>query len=308
MFNLFKQNSLGIIILLVILYSTTSSTPKQNAKLVKLGALLFADNNLSINKSKSCLSCHHPELYFTDGYRRAIGAYGDVLMHNTPSILNSASYKYLNWRTPHITNLIQQMQQPLFAKNHIELGMDLSNNASAVQILSNPIYKKALGNNAKSWQTIMQAISAFVHTLSSTNSKYDAFLNNKAKLTMQEETGRQLFFSDSLGCYKCHGGKHLNTPINKTNYYCNTGVQADTLSYRIPSLRNVAATAPYYHNGSAANLTTVITNYSKGGIATANKHKLITGFTITDAEVKCLIAFLQTFTDTTVLNKYSYLQ
>jgi cytochrome c peroxidase len=288
-------------------FSTGKSHTLDNSMQVKLGALLFTDKSLSINGSQSCATCHNPQLYFTDGYRKAIGTYGDVLMHNTPSILNSFSNKFLSWRTPSINTLSLQMLQPLFAQQHIEMGMHANDTLMAAQILNKPQYTYLLQGQAKQWTTIIKALVAFEHTLVSTNSKYDMVVAGKQQFTQQERMGYNLFFSQQLACATCHGGQHFNTPSNDTIYYTNNGSTADTYLYKIPSLRNVQHTAPYMHNGSLPTLAALIQCYANGGLANNYKHKAIKGFNISNTQVKALIAFLHTLTDTTVIQKYNYL-
>jgi cytochrome c peroxidase len=300
---------------------------------IEFGKLLFFDTDLSLNQNKSCASCHDPELYFTDGYRKTIGAFADVQSRNTPSIINSVDFKTLNWACPNITDFIQQMQTPLFSKVHVEMGMSSSNETQAKKILAKEKYKKYLRGKELNWNTITKAIAAFEKTVVSRNSKYDLFVQSKDSsiFTKEEMLGMQLFFSDKTKCGGCHGGIDFNTPKDTAHYFSNTGLYAyekinmadsglanitkkpeDIGKFRIASLRNVAKTEPYYHDGSGASLGEVIDNYSKGGrvfasgslqgngVATKNKNKLLQGFVITEEEKRCLLLFLQTLTDTTV--------
>jgi cytochrome c peroxidase len=304
---------------------------------VAIGRLLFFDADLSITHSKSCSSCHDPAQYFTDGYKRTLGALADVQLRNTPSIINSVDKKSLNWADPNITTFTQQMATPLFSKAHVEMGMDASNATQAKNILNKAIYKKLLPTNpAADWTFIQRCISAYCSTIVSRQSVYDAYLANTTKLTAQQLLGKQLFFSTKTNCSACHGGLDFNTPTDSNNRFVNTGLYniqgnyangdnglanstkqpTDIGKFAIPSLRNVQKTAPYYHDGSAANLLDVITDYSRGGRHITegvwqgdgskhpNKSALLTGFSITEAEKKALVSFLYTLTDSSVVGKF----
>ncbi len=293
----------------------------------RLGELLFFDKDLSINKSKSCANCHNPSLFFTDGYRRAIGTYGDVMARNTPSIINSASLKSFNWADPNIFTYQQQMITPLFSFIHFEMGMQKGNEEDAKKILNKKMYQPFIKNNKKIWATIINAIASYQQLLISSNSKYDLFIQGKIKFDKEELLGKELFFSNSLNCSQCHGGNNFNEPANNIPRFINTGIyednkilygdsglanitkkQEDIGKFRIPSLRNVAATAPYYHDGSGATLKEVIENYAQGGSVNntknKNKHELIKGFKISENEKKCLIKFLNTLTDSSIIKKF----
>jgi cytochrome c peroxidase len=311
----------------ICLASGRKSISNNEKKLAQLGKLLFFDTDLSINKSKSCASCHNPQLFFTDGYRRAIGTFGDVMARNTPSLINSAYLKSFNWADPNIKSYQAQMQTPLFSQTHIEMGLQAHNEKDAVRILSKKEYEAFVKKETKEWELIMNALAAYQKTLISRNSKYDKYLRKKAKLTAQEQAGAELFFSEKLKCGKCHGGIDFNTPELADLRFANTGLYEqneilysdsglanfthraeDVAQYRIPSLRNVAATAPYYHDGSGANLNEVIQNYAQGGRNAKNskKHPLIQGFQISEQEQLNLILFLNTLTDSSVLKKFAH--
>ncbi len=305
-----------------------------NTKQIELGRILFFDKNLSINGNKSCSDCHNPRLFFTDGYKKTLGALADVLTRNTPSLINAVNFTALNWASPTIINFQQQMQRPLFAKGHIEMGMDADNAAQAVSILANPIYSTVLDENPRNWHTIVEALAAFQNTIISRNSLWDAFTTTKDStlLTKDQLAGATLFFSNKTKCGSCHGGLDFNQATKNLAPFANTGLYSlqsnckqdpglflstknkkDIGKFRIPSLRNVLQTAPYYHDGSGASLGAVIDNYAAGGRHLPNgelkgngklnklKSPLIKGFTISAMQKRQLLLFLETLTDTTIL-------
>jgi cytochrome c peroxidase len=314
-----------------------SSTNNPHSALQQIGRQLFYDNRLSINQSKSCGSCHNPNLYFTDGYKQSIGWYGDVQLRNSPSIINSANRKSLNWANPEITDFETQMSTPLFSKQHFEMGMDEKNINQPTLILSAKKYSWFYKDSAtpKTWAFIKLAIAAYCKTIISRNSTYDLFIQTKdsALFTATQWQGYELFFSERLKCGFCHGGKDFDTPLkpddefaniglyningsyahDDNGLYNNTKLRNDMGKFKIPSLRNITKTAPYYHDGSGANLTDVLDNYGKGGKHITSgifagdgrlhphKNKLVNGFTIDENQKRALVAFLETLTDTTIL-------
>jgi cytochrome c peroxidase len=330
----------GMVFLLMITLSACKFNEQESkpSDLVTLGHYLFFDPRLSINNTKSCGSCHEPTLYFTDAYNRTLGVYADVQLRNTPSIINSVNFTSLNWANPNIRTFQQQMLTPLFSKTHFEMGMDEKNAAQATRVLDNPIYQKLLQqlHAQKNWDIIKDAISAYCTSVVSRKSPYDALLatHDTSTWNSAQKNGMQLFFSAKLGCANCHGGLDFNTPKDTANAFANTGLYncngryanaddgvflisnkpEDIGKFRIPSLRNVEKTAPYYHDGSASNLIEVVNNYANAGrnitwginkgdgAKHPNKNKLITGFTITENEKKALISFLYQLTDTSVLS------
>jgi cytochrome c peroxidase len=186
------------------------------------------------------------------------------------------------------------------------------------------------------WKMAKDFIAAYVNTFKFSNAKYDLYIKGKLELTKDEFAGRKLFFSDKLNCKKCHSGNDFDEPeftrmnryqniglynIGKDSLYANNdnGLQNETKDrddigkFKIPSLRNIAITTPYFHDGSASNLDEVITHYARGGRLIdkgefagdgklhPNKNQFVEGFKITDKEKKQLINFLNTLTDTSYL-------
>ncbi len=291
--------------------------PNNFAKQAALGHLLFFDTKLSLNNSKSCASCHNPDLYFTDGYKRTLGAYADIQLRNTPSLINSSSFKTLNWADPNITTFAQQMQTPLFSKAHLEMGMNPKNNKDAKAILLQPQYASniIIQDTANiDWNTIIECISAYCMLLNSRNSIWDLKKKTRSK---EAEIGRQLFFGNKYNCSKCHGGLDFMTPIHDSLYFSNiqlynskqynnlldkglfntTNIAADIGEFRIPSLRNVAHTAPYAHDGSQATLAEV---FSKPG---HYNYFVKSNLLMPKADQYALVKFLELLSDTSIPNQ-----
>jgi cytochrome c peroxidase len=285
---------------------------------ILLGRQLFFDKSLSANGTKSCASCHNPQLSFTDGYRKTLGIKADIALRNTPSLLNMKDNHFFNWADSSLHSIAQQMEGPLFGQHPVEMGMHFQNEAAK--------------------QKSIKAIAAFVQFIVSNRSTYDLHLQTKKPMDSLAMQGKQLFFSEPLKCGQCHGGENFNHPMNEADRFANIGLynfaQAKTTidsglafvshnandvgKMRIPSLRNVALTAPYMHDGSIATLKEVITHYARGGrkldygevqadgALQKNKHTKIAGFHITEQETNALIRFLETLTDSSILHDPLY--
>jgi len=329
------------LILLSFSYDNTTKTPSIEAQ---LGRLLFFDTRLSINKTRSCASCHIPNLSFTDGFKTPVGAFGDTVKRNTPTIINLADNETYNWAAESITSLEQQSNIPLFGKHPIEMGNDSSNVASLKFIFNDATYIQLLkkkGITKIDWTTVKTLIATYVSTFKFQNAKYDLVEKGKATFTADELAGKKLFFSDKLNCRKCHSGNDFDEPeftrmnrfqniglynIGKDSLYANddNGLfneskdRDDIGKFKIPSLRNIMLTAPYFHDGSASNIDAVINSYSKGGREIKDgpfkgdgrlhpsKNQFIEGFTISQKERKQLISFLKALTDTSYLKNQFY--
>ena len=231
----------------------------------------------------------------------------------------------------------------MFGKHPVEMGNDSTSNSALQFVFKDALYLPLLQQKKMTsinWVQVKDLIAAYVSTFKFSNSKYDKSLRGKVSLTKDELAGKKLFFGDKLNCRKCHSSNDFDEPeFTRMNHYQNIGLynigkdslyanddnglyntsadRDDIGKFKIPTLRNIALTAPYYHDGSAATLEEVIDNYARGGrlIATGknagdgklhpSKNQFVEGFTITPKEKKQLVAFLNTLTDTSYLaNKY----
>jgi cytochrome c peroxidase len=330
----------------------SASNPFSEEK-AKLGRYLFYDRRMSVNQAKSCSSCHDPNFSFTDGYRRSIGAMGDNVQHNAPALINIVFNKYLTASDSTLHFPEQQINNPMFHNQPIELGWQGNEHVIMERLKKDSLYSHQLpllftgSKDPFTIKNIQDCITSFVKTILSFNTPYDRYAYNKdsSALPASEKNGMKLFFSDRLHCNSCHGGINFSTPSLKNKngeiaYYQNTGLYnidgrgaypvndaglfactkqaADMGKYKIPTLRNLAFTAPYLHDGTAADLSTIINVYESGGrniVAGPNhgdgrknpyKNPLITGFVIDAQEKKDLINFLLSLSDTSFCHKSSY--
>lgn len=284
---------------------TLADNPISSEK-IALGHRLFHDPNLSLDSTISCASCHKKEFAFADNKPISPGIHGRLTKRNTPSIFNVAYIKNIN-KDGGVQKLDIQALVPLEDENEmgisiLELSRRLQNDPS-YSILFNKAY-----NRIPDPYTIPRALASYVRTLLSGHSKYDQFLKGDINaLSDKEKQGLALFNSEKLQCATCHAGIHLANEAFENNglyeMYKDLGRGGITLNkadygkFRIPSLRNVALTAPYMHDGSIATIEQVIEHYASGGASNEYKSPLITGFTLTTQEKDQLIAFLFALTE-----------
>jgi cytochrome c peroxidase len=334
--------------------------------LAELGHFLFFDEQLSKNGTKSCSSCHAPELAFTDGYRRSLGAEADIQQHNAPSLLNIAAYTTFHWSDTTVKTIEQQLLQPLFSSHRVELGLVQTDTAFLRHFRNNLRYKALFANafptensqnHALNYAHIIAALAAYVRTLHSENAKYDLYRRNEEgrnegvnkqfavydaalkprfdSLTTEERAGETLFFK-KLNCGSCHPYPTFTLASSTSAAFANIGLYAkypksdeglaektkkrrDKGVFRIPSLRNIALTAPYMHDGSVRDLGEVIDIFAAGGrtipygdfngngCKNKQKSKKILGFRLSPTDKHALLAFLNTLTDTTYLQNPHFL-
>ncbi|NWF79348.1 MAG: di-heme enzyme [Chloroflexi bacterium] len=319
------------------------------AEKVELGRLLFYDQRLSANGTMACASCHEQGRAFSDGTATPHGATGEALVRNSQGLGNVAYYSTLTWANPVLTDLERQILIPLFSEFPVEMGITGHESEVLARFQSDPAYQArfaaAFPNEAEpyTWGNIIKALASFNRALISADSPYDRYLAGDLEaLSGAALRGMDMFLSEELECHHCHGGfnftgstRQRNTvfveaPFHNTGLYNldgrgayppnNPGVAGvsnrpeDMGRFRAPSLRNVALTAPYMHDGSVATLEDVVRQYEAGGrVITSGpyagdgrrsplKSGLVSGFTLTDQERADLLAFLEALTDPTFIS------
>lgn len=275
----------------------------------ELGKRLFNDTVLSIDKSISCGSCHHPHLAFSDSVALSPGVFKRDGVRNAPSLANIGYHPYF-LREGGVPTIEMQVLVPIqehneFNHNIVEIAKELSKDSSYVKM------SMAAYNRRPDPFVITRALANYERTFISGNSRYDqyTFQGNKKALNKAEKNGMKLFFSNRLQCGSCHGG------FNFTNYAIeNNGAlveykdpgrfrfskdSTDMAKFKVPSLRNVELTAPYMHTGEISSLEEVIERYNQGGVNNTYKNELIQPLNLTATEKAELLAFLKTLTDHT---------
>lgn len=273
----------------------------------ELGKKLFYDPVLSVDSSLSCGSCHKQELAFADNVKFSDGVMGRPGTRNSPSLANIAYHPYFT-REGGVPTLEMQVLVPIQEHNEFDFNIVLAAERLKQDSQYSQMSRKAYEREPDHF-VITRAISTFERSLISGQSPYDQFAHqgDEKALDRDEIAGMELFFSERLACSSCHSG------FNFTNYaFENNGLYedyadpgrfrlthdpADSARFKVPSLRNVALTAPYMHDGSLLNLEEVIAHYETGGKAHIHKSELMQAFSLSDKEKRQLIAFLNSLTD-----------
>jgi cytochrome c peroxidase len=308
-----------------------TDNPMSSVK-VELGRRLFFDTRLSTTGAYSCASCHRPELAFTDGRPHALGATGQSVRRAAMTLTNVAYNSAFTWGNPEVRSLEAQMRQPLFSEHPVEMGLDVQGSAAVKVISGDASYREQFaaafpGGVALSMRHIIMAIAAFERTLISGRSPFDRYIFDDERDALSEaaKRGMALFFSPRVGCVQCHSGFNFSGPVVYEGHtrahalFANTGLynldgrggypaadrglseithrSADRGKFRVPTLRNVALTAPYMHDGSLSSLEDVLDHYARGGEHSPLQDPRIRPFALSDSERSDLVAFLASLTD-----------
>lgn len=316
---------------------------------VELGRHLFYDPRLSGNGTQSCASCHIQALAFSDGRSLAVGSTGEVHPRNSMSLTNVAYNATLTWANSALISFEKQFHIPIFGEDPIELGVTGYEDEVLARFRDDPQYQTLFAeaypkeDKPVNMGNIIRALASFNRTLISGDSPYDRFVyqNDMSALSESARRGLELVLSEDLECHHCHGGFnfttstiHANTrffeaPFHNTGLYNvdgegsypaqNPGLYEvtdnpeDMGRFRAPTLRNIALTAPYMHDGSIATLKEVIAFYERGGRLIEEgplagdgrdspfKSGFVGGFTLTDEQRTDLINFLNALTDSTFI-------
>ena len=298
-----------------------------------LGRHLFFDARLSSTGQYSCASCHRPELAFTDGRGHAQGATGQTVRRGAMTLTNVAYNAAFTWGSGKVRSLESQMRQPLFNQHPLEMGLKNDGAAALNALLADANYpaqfQAAFPGEAApvSMDHVIKAIACFERTLISGRSPFDRYLfdDDQGALSEPAKRGMALFYSARVGCVQCHSGINFSGPIvyvgheNQRALFANNGLYdvdrrgayppsdqglievthrgSDMGKFRVPTLRNVALTAPYMHDGSVPNLNAVLDRYARGGRKNPHQDPRVRPFSLTDSERAELLAFLDSLTD-----------
>jgi cytochrome c peroxidase len=272
-----------------------------------LGKKLFYDKILSKDNSISCSSCHHQSLAFSDSVQYSTGFSKQLAARNEPTLTNIGYNSNYFWDGG-VPSLELQALAPL--DNHLEFNLPYD--SMLIRLNSNAIYKQlfneVFGTDAN-LSSYTKALACFERSFISGNSKYDDFFykNNANVFNASELNGYKLFNDPKTGCNSCHSGFNFtNGSFQNVGLYVNypdpgrykvTGYIQDLACFKVPTLRNVALTAPYMHDGSIATLEQVIDHFNSGGQAHTNKSPLVKPLYLTTQEKIDLVNFLKTLTD-----------
>jgi cytochrome c peroxidase len=303
-----------------------ADNPMSEAK-VALGCSLFFETRLSVTRTYSCASCHRPELAFTDGRALAIGSKGDTMHRGAMTLTNVAYNPAFTWASASVVTLERQMEQPLFNEHPLEMGLKRDEAGLLAWLGEQQGYAAAFRASFPqeaapiTIPNVLKAIASFERTLISGRSPFDRYVydDDRAAFSESARRGMRLFYSERSNCSRCHFGLNFSGPIvqrgkSPSPLFANNGsaVQGDEGlatetkraqdrgRFRVPTLRNIALTAPYMHDGRFATLEEVIEHYAKGGkhegsIGTVDSQ--IRPLDLTAEEKSDLVAFLKNLTD-----------
>lgn len=284
-----------------------------SAEKVALGRRLFYDARLSGNGTQSCASCHRQERAFTDGRAHALGSTGELHPRGAMSLVNAAYGASLTWTGADHRTLEDQMQVPLFGESPREMDFRGGDEELARRLGSDPRYSTLFssafpGEKAPlNLSNVRRAIAAFERTIVSADSPYDRLVwrDDRSALSASARRGMALFFSARFSCSTCHAGFTFSGPVVwKGGPDARPALEDNGLGgrFRVPTLRNVAVTAPYMHDGRFATLEEVVDHYAKGGTPDPDRSPLVRGFSITAEEKRDLVEFLRSLTDEGLLS------
>ncbi len=301
-----------------------------------LGRVLFYDKNLSINNTIACASCHKQVNGFSDPVAKSLGFNGGQTGRNSMSLIDAKYYP--NGRffwDQRAATLEEQALMPI--QDLVEMGMTLSQLETKLKALAYypPLFTKAFGDGNITSSRVSLALSQFVRSIVSYQSKYDAGRSTFAtapapppnavfpNFTAQENRGKELFLLPQNACAACHGSETFTAPQEKNN-----GIDMATIdrgfgavvnntnldgTFKVTTLRNVELTAPYMHDGRFATLEEVVEHYSSGVKNHPNlspQLRLPNGqprlANLAPQDKAALVAFLKTLTDGVITNDVKF--
>lgn len=275
----------------------------------QLGKKLFYDGRLSKDGNFPCASCHQQfGAFATYDHDFSHGYNNTFTTRNAPPLFNLAWMKTLHWDGG-INHIEVQPLSPITAQNEMAETLD-----SVIYKLQKDsaypgLFKAAFGSSKITSQHMLKALAQFTGSIVSANSKYDKVMRGEAKFTYNEENGYNLFKAKCASCHKeplftddsfRNTGLAVNTFLNDYGRMKITGNPADSLKFKVPSLRNVMLTFPYMHDGRIYSIGQVIEHYRTGIITTQPTLDtlLLNRITISKNEKNDLLYFLNTLTDT----------
>ena len=324
------------------------SVPEDNAMTpakVELGRHLFYDTRLSSTGTQACASCHQREYAFTEPLSKAIGSTGELNRRNSLALVNIAYNDTLMWAHPDLYEIERQVLIPMFGDNPIELGIAGHEQEVLTRFHEDADYRTLFeqafprASGAMDFTHMVDALACFVRSLVSFQSPFDRYAYGGQEDGLSEDAilGLGHFFSERFECHHCHGGfnftqssTHQSVALLESSFhntglynlggqntyppedqglYEFTGIPADRGKFRAPTLRNIAVTAPYMHDGSLADLEAVLDFYADGGRNVTSgtlagdgrenvyKSQFVRGFDMTPEERAQLLAFLHSLTD-----------
>ncbi len=282
------------------------SIPKDNPaspEKIELGKQLYFDKRLSADNTVSCASCHDPKKGWSNGDSTAVGVGGQRGGRSAPTVLNSGYQKFQFWDGRAAT-LEQQALGPI--ANPIEMNLPLEQAVAKVAAIKGyeSQFQKVFGQSVTA-ENIGKAIAAFERTVLSGDAPYDRVRKgDESALSIQAWEGMQLFFGKA-NCSSCHSGPNFtdngfhNIGVGFTKEKPDLGrfeitkIEGDKGAFKTPTLRDIARTAPYMHDGSVATLEEVVEYYDKGGTPNDYLDEELFPLKLSADQKAALVAFLK---------------
>jgi cytochrome c peroxidase len=285
--------------------ATNPMTPEK----VALGRRLFFEKSLSRDRSKSCSNCHVPGACFTDERATALGVRDQVGPRNTPSLVNAALYPALFW-DGRAVSLEAQVEGPLLAPTELDMTEEEIVARVREEPAYPPLFAAAFGTPEVTLRRIGHALSSFERTLLSAESAFDRWWWDEEEDAVSPAAKRGFdLFRTKAGCASCHRVGPSDALFTDFGFHATgagrgddpgrfavTGREEDRGRFRTPSLRNVAVTGPWFHDGSATSLADVIAHYDRGGGEGRRKEPEIRALRLSREEKDDLEAFLRSLT------------
>ncbi|WP_233268500.1 cytochrome-c peroxidase [Cellulophaga sp. L1A9] len=321
--NFFLDNEVG----------DEDNTPNNNTTTddgATLGRVLFYDKNLSMNNTISCASCHIQENGFSDPNALSIGFDGELTSRNSMGLANARFYA--NGRffwDERAATLEAQTLVPI--QDLVEMGLTLTELEAKLsqQTYYATLFTNAFGDETITSNRVALALSQFIRSMVSYESKFDEGLaqtqdidDNFPNFTTSENRGKQLFMSNQTRCFDCHAtnvfvgddarNNGLDATITDLGVGGITGNNNELGEFKVPSLRNIALTGPYMHDGRFETLEEVVEHYNSGVQDNPNLDNRLTQgnnvrrLNLSEADKQALVDFLNTLTDDTFINDEKY--
>jgi cytochrome c peroxidase len=279
---------------------------------VELGRMLFFDPRLSGSGWISCATCHNPALGWSDALPTAIGHGMKTLGRHTPTILNSAYNKRQMW-DGRFASLEEQALGPIGSAD--EMNLDVAEMVKRLRTIRGyaPLFERAYPGEGISEKTVAKAIASFERTVISRDAPFDRWQKGEAQAVSDAAKRGFELFRGKANCTACHQGANFTDDgfhnvgvrqaagVDDPGRFAKVPVAAMKGAHKTPSLRDVAYTAPYMHNGAYRTLREVVEMYARGGDVAANLDPNIKKLELTPAQVDDVVAFLESLTGEPVL-------
>jgi cytochrome c peroxidase len=276
------------------------------AEKIALGKRLFFEKRLSRTGEIACASCHLQEHAFADPRRLSLGVEGRQGKRNAPALVNLAWSTSFFWDGG-VDTLERQALAPIMDRDEMDLPLEEATGRLVGDGAYQALFARAYGGGPTP-AGVTGALASFVRSLVSGDSRHDRHLRGDAgALDPAERRGRDIFFGEKGECFHCHDGFNLTN-----DRFANNGLYADGGDvgrqrvtrrpndlgrFKIPTLRNVAVTAPYMHDGSLATLEEVVDHYARGGRGHESTDPNVHPLPLTEEDRRDLVAFLRALTD-----------